>query len=125
MDKLNAKILTMSFAVAAALTGLTLSLLIQTFSGVFSWMARLAGQDWFRHGVPVSVGLIVFLILQLNPKVLTWGDEVVSEVRKVVWPSRKDTTAMTIVVCVMVLISSLVITSFDFVSGYVVNLLMK
>lgn len=125
MDKLNAKILTMSFAVAAALTGLTLSLLIQTFSGVFSWMARLAGQDWFRHGVPVSVGLIVFLILRLNPKVLTWGDEVVSEVRKVVWPSRKDTTAMTIVVCVMVLISSLVITSFDFVSGYVVNLLMK
>lgn len=125
MDKLNAKILTMSFAVAAALTGLTLSLLIQTFSGVFSWMARLAGQDWFRHGVPVSVGLIVFLILQLNPKVLAWGDEVVSEVRKVVWPSRKDTTAMTIVVCVMVLISSLVITSFDFVSGYVVNLLMK
>lgn len=125
MDKLNSKILTVSFAATGALIGFTLSLLITAFSGVFSWMARLSGQDWFRHGVPVAVGFVVFLALQLNPRVLTWGDEVVSEIRKVVWPSRKDTTAMTVVVCMMVLISSLVVTSFDFVSGYVINILMR
>lgn len=125
MDKLNSKILTVSFAAAAGLIGLTLSLLIRAFTGVFPVMARLAGEDWFRHGIPVGVGFVVFLVLQLNPKVLTWGDEVISEVRKVVWPSRKETTAMTIVVCIMVLISSAIVTSFDFVSGYVVNVLMR
>lgn len=121
MDKTNSKLLTVSFAMAGILLGLTLSLLIQAFSGIFGWMANLAGQDLFRHGLPVGAGLALFLFLQFNPRTLAWADEVVSELRKVVWPSRKDTTAMTIVVCIMVLVSSLVISSFDFVSGYVLN----
>lgn len=125
MDKTNSKILTVSFALAGALTGVTLSLLIVAFSGVFGFMARLSSIDLFRHGIPVGVGFAVFLTLQLHPRILTWADEVVSEIRKVVWPSPKDTRVMTMVVCVMVLISSLVITSFDFVSGYMINFLMK
>jgi len=125
MDNLNKKILTVSFAIAGALTAFVLSMLIQTFAGIFAWMARLSGQDLFRHGLPLAAGFGLFLFLQFNPRVLAWADEVVSEIRKVVWPSRKDTTAMTVVVCVMVLISSAVISSFDFVSGYVVSVLMK
>ncbi len=125
MDKLNQKIMTVSFAATGAIIGLVLSLLIKAFTGLFPLIARLAGEDWFRHGVPVGVGFSVFLLLQLNPKVRVWADEVISEVRKVVWPSRKDTTAMTMVVCVMVLISSAIVTSFDFVSGYVINVLMR
>lgn len=121
MDKTNQKILTVSFAIAGALLGLTLSLLIGAFSGIFGWMANLAGQDWFRHGLPVAAGFALFLILQFNSRTLRWGDEVVSELRKVVWPSRKDVTAMTIVVCVMVIVSSIVISSFDVISGYVLN----
>lgn len=125
MDKLNSKIMTVSFAATGAILGLTLSLLIRAFTGVFPLMARLGGEDWFRHGVPVAIGFGTFLLLQLNPKVRVWGDEVISEIRKVVWPSRKDTTAMTVVVCIMVLISSAIVTSFDFVSGYVINVLMR
>ncbi|MBX3017448.1 MAG: preprotein translocase subunit SecE [Bdellovibrionaceae bacterium] len=121
MDKTNQKILTVAFATAGAIFGLTLSLLITALSGIFGWMANLAGQDWFRHGLPVAAGFGLFLFLQFSPKMLQWGDEVVSELRKVVWPSRKDVTAMTIVVCIMVVVSSLVISSFDFVSGYVLN----
>lgn len=125
MDKTNSKMLTVSFAAAAAMLGFTLSLLIQAFTGVFPIMARLGGQDWFRHGVPVGIAFATFLLLQLNPKIRTWADEVVSEIRKVVWPTRKDTTSMTIVVCIMVLISSAIVTSFDFVSGYVISVLMR
>ena len=125
MDKTNSKILTVSFALAGALTGLTLSLLITAFAGVFGWMARLSSVDMFRHGIPVGVGFLVFLVLQLNPRILTWGDEVVSEIRKVVWPSGKDVRVMTIVVIVMVLISSVIVTSFDFVSAYLINFLMR
>lgn len=124
MDKTNSKILTVSFALAGALVAFTLSLLIQAFSGIFGWMARLSGQDLFRHGLPIGVGLALFLFLQINPRTRLWGDEVVSELRKVVWPSRKDTTAMTIVVCIMVLVSSIVVSSFDLFSGYVLQTLM-
>jgi len=125
MDKTNSKVLTLSFATVAALLGFTLHLLIKSFAGAFGIVARMADSDLIRHGVPVALGLLVFVLLQFNPRVLTWGDEVVLEIRKVVWPSQKDLVAMTIVVVVMVLISSLIVTSFDFVSGYIITALMK
>ncbi|WP_373998084.1 preprotein translocase subunit SecE [Bdellovibrio bacteriovorus] len=125
MEKANSKILTISFAIAAILVGLTTSLLIKAFAGAFGVVARAADSDVVRHGVPVALGLVVFAVLQFNPKVMSWGEEVVSEIRKVVWPSRKDTTAMTIACVVMVLISSVIISSFDLISGFFINYLMK
>lgn len=125
MEKANSKILTISFASAAILVGLTLSLLIKAFAGAFGVVAKLADSDLIRHGLPVVVGLAVFAALQFNPRVLVWGEEVVVEIRKVVWPSRKDTTAMTIACVIMVLISSVIISSFDLISGFFINYLMK
>ncbi|QDK38828.1 preprotein translocase subunit SecE [Bdellovibrio sp. NC01] len=125
MEKTNAKVLTLSFAAAGALVGLTTSLLIKAFAGAFGVVARAADSDLVRHGLPVALGFAVFAALQFNPRVRAWGDEVVNEIRKVVWPSRKDTTAMTIVCVVMVLISSVIISTFDLFSGFFINILMK
>jgi preprotein translocase subunit SecE len=125
MDKTNSKVLTLSFAILGAVTGLTVHFLMKALGAAFGIVARLTDSDLVRHGLPVALGFIVFVVMQFNPRILTWGDEVVSEIRKVVWPSRKDTVAMTIVVCIMVLISSVVISSFDFVSGYLVKMLMN
>lgn len=125
MEKTNSKILTVSFVIAAFLVGLTASLLIKAFAGAFGVVARAADSDLVRHVLPVGLGLIVFLVLQFNPRVSTWGEEVVSEIRKVVWPTRKDTTAMTIACVIMVLISSVIISSFDLISGFLINILMK
>ncbi len=121
MDKTNSKVLTLSFALTGALLGFTVHLLIKIFAGVFSVVARAADADLVRHGVPVAVGFAVFAALQFNPKVIAWGSDVVSEIRKVVFPSRKDTTAMTIVVVVMVLISSVIVSTFDVLSAYFIN----
>lgn len=125
MDKTNSKILTLSFAVTGVLVGLTLHLLIQAFAAAFGVVARVADSDAVRHGLPVVVGIVVFAILQFNPRVLSWADEVVGEIKKVVWPSRKDVTAMTIVVLIMVVISSFLITGFDLFSGSVLNWVMN
>jgi len=125
MDKTNSKIITLSFAIAGALVGLVVSLLIKAFSGAFAVVARASDSDLIRHGVPLLFGFGVFAFLQFNPRIVAWADEVVVEVRKVVWPSRKDTTAMTMVVIIMVFISSLIISTFDLFSGYVVNALMR
>ena len=125
MDKANSKVLTLSFAIAGALSGFTTHLLIKSFSAAFGIVAKMADTDLVRHGLPVVVGVLIFSVLQFNPMVATWGDEVVTEIRKVVWPSRKDTTAMTIVVVIMVLISSLIVTGFDLASGSILKLLMN
>jgi len=124
MDKTNSKILTLSFAIAGAIAGLTLHLLIKSFSAAFGVVARLADSDMVRHGLPVVFGLVVFAVLQFNPRILAWGDEVAVEIRKVVWPTRKDTTAMTIVVLVMVAVSSLLISSFDLLSGMIMKMII-
>lgn len=125
MDKTNSKVLTLSFAAVGAIIGFSIHMLIKSFAGAFALVAQFAGNDVVTHGLPVAIALVIFAVLQFNPKVLTWGDEVVVEVRKVVWPTQKDMTAMTIVVVIMVLISSVIVTSFDFVSGYIINILMK
>lgn len=125
MDKTNSKVLTVSFVAASAIFGFTVHLLLKSFAAAFGIIARVSDSDLVRHGFPIAVGLITFFILQFNPKVMTWGEEVVVEIRKVVWPSRKDTTAMTIVVVIMVLISSLIVTGFDVASGSVLKLLMN
>ncbi len=125
MDKANSKILTLSFAIAAALLGFTVHLLLKIFAGAFGVVARATDTDLVRHGLPVATAAVLFAILQFNPKILVWAEEVVSEIRKVVFPSRKDTTAMTIVVVVMVLISSVIISTFDVLSAYFINNVIK
>lgn len=124
MDKTNSKIITVSFAAFAALTGLTVSLLLKAFSGAFGIVARFTDSDIVSHGLPAALGIVLFFTLQFHPKVLAWADDVITEVRKVVWPTGKDTTAMTIAVVVMVLISSVIISSFDFIAGYLISKLM-
>jgi preprotein translocase subunit SecE len=125
MDNKNSKILLVSFVIAAVLTGFTAHLLIKAFAAAFGIVARFSDSDLVRHGLPVLIGVVVFGLLQFNPKVLAWADEVVVEIRKVVWPTRKDTTAMTIVVVIMVIVSSIIVTSFDLASGSILKLLMN
>lgn len=125
MDSTNKKIISFSFLLASVLVAFTIHILIKTFSGAFGVVARFASNDFVRHILPVLIGVAIFLALQFNAKVLVWAEEVAIELRKVVWPSRKDTTAMTIVVCIMILISSLIVSVFDFLSGYIINTFLK
>jgi preprotein translocase subunit SecE len=64
-------------------------------------------------------------ILHYNKKINGYCDEVVTEIRKIVWPSRRDTMAMTLVVCVIVVFSGFCLAVFDGISGYAVGILTK
>ena len=125
MDKTNSKILTLSFVAFSALIGVTVSTLLKVFSGAFGPIAKAMNYDLFRHGLPIVIALSLFAYLQFNKNVLTWSDEVIAEVKKVVWPPVKDTRGMTIIVIVMVLISSVIVSVFDMFSAFVLNQLMK
>jgi preprotein translocase subunit SecE len=125
MENTNSKILTLSFVIFSALIGFTVSTLLKVFSGAFGIIAKAMEYDLFRHGLPVAIGLGLFIYLQFNKKVLTWAEEVLAEVRKIVWPPMKDTKGMTIIVVVMVLISSAIVSVFDMFSGFVLNQLLK
>lgn len=125
MENTNSKFVTLTFLAFSALVGFTLSALIKALSGAFAVMAKLSNYDMFKHGLPVAVAFGLFIYLQFNKGVLAWAEEVIVEIKKVVWPSIKDTRAMTIVVIIMVFISSIIISVFDMFSGFVLNQFLK
>ncbi len=124
MENTNSKIITASLLVTSVLIGVTIHLLLQSLAGAFGVVARMIGSDLVRHGFPILMAAIFFFSCQLNAKFKAWAEEVVIEVRKVVFPTRKDTIAMTISVIIMVLVSSLIIMAMDWLSGISVNSLL-
>lgn len=121
MDDSNKKIRAVAFIIAGALVAVTIDVLFESLAVTFGKVARLRNDETLKHGIPIAVGLITFLVLQFNTKVKVWADECISEVRKVVWPSKQEVTAMTMVVCVMVSLVGLGLGVFDFVSGQLVT----
>lgn len=124
MENDNKKILTVSFVVCGFLAFFVTSLLLTTIATSFASLGPYLQSDLVRQGLPVLIGFGTFFVLQFNPKVINFCDEVVIELKKIVWPSRKDTVAMTIVVCVMVVISGVALGFLDFCASYIVNWLV-
>lgn len=119
------KMTTLGFLTAGFLSYLTINILFRSAAGVLPLAQRMYSIDMVGHGVPIAFGLLVFLLLQFNPKTLLWAEEVVLEVSKVVWPSQKDTVGMTIVVCVFVAIASALLVVIDFVAQGAVQFILS
>ena len=100
-------------------------MLLEVLAGTFGPVARIRSNEVVQHGVPVAFGIATFLFLFMNKKTHTWADECIGEVRKVVWPSSKDTVSMTVVCCAMVLISGVGFGVFDFISTQLIKLFVN
>jgi preprotein translocase subunit SecE len=125
MENTNNKIITVSFMITGILVGIVVAVLWEALIAIATGgFGRFIAQDVVRHGLPVLVGFGVFLALEFNKPVFAWADEVVTEIKRVVWPSRKDTAAMTILVCVMVLISGVALGLLDVFSGSLIDWLL-
>ena len=125
MEKNNNKIIMVSFLITAILVGIVVTVMMETAAAVATGaFGRFVSGDIMRHGLPVVAGFAVFFFLEFNKSVFTWADEVVAEIRRVVWPSRRDTVAMTVVVCIMLAISGVTLGIFDVISGTVIDWLL-
>jgi len=124
-EKSNQNLVNFGFVLAGFIAYFISNVLLEVLAGTFGAVANFRNIEAVKHGLPVSIGLIVFLVLFLNPKIQTWGDEVVTEVRKVVWPSRKDTIAMTIVCCVMVVVAGIGLGIYDFLASQLIKVFVN
>jgi preprotein translocase subunit SecE len=118
----NQGIVNTAFVVTGFLAYFVVAVLFETLAETFGPVARLRNIEAVKHGLPVAIGLATFLFMFLNKKTHAWMDEVVTETRKVVWPSQRDTVSMTIVCCVMVVISGVSLGIFDFLSSQLIKL---
>lgn len=125
MESTNKSLISLFFVAAGFLVFLVVSIIFETLAGTFGVVARLHGQELFRHGIPVGLGVIAFGLLNFHPKIQLWAEEVVTEVQKVVWPARKDVVAMTMVVCVMVILAGIAFGIFDFAANQLMKIFLK
>lgn len=74
----------------------------------------------------VVAALAVLLAWSTTPGRLTWGflHDAQLEVRKVVWPGRKQTVQITLFVMVLVVIAALVLWFLDWILGGIVEWLL-
>lgn len=121
----NRSLISLVFVAAGFLVFLTVSILFQTLAGAVGFVARAREIELLRHGLPIGLALIAFAVLNFHPKIQAWADEVVTEVKKVVWPSKNDTIGMTVVVCVMVLVAGMAFGVFDFVASRLIEIFVK
>jgi preprotein translocase subunit SecE len=123
MEKSYNKIITVSFVLAAFLCGYVASVLIKVLSA-WGTFARISHNNMVAHGVPVTVGALCFFFMISSTKVRTWAGEVAIEISKIVWPSVKDTRALTIVVCIIVLLAAVIFWMFDVVSSQLIEFIL-
>jgi preprotein translocase subunit SecE len=122
MESNNNKIATVCFMFAGLLIGIFVWVMMNTAAAIATGdIGRALSGDLARHGLPALIGFACFIGFQFNKGIVAWSDEVITETRRVVWPSRKDTVAMTVVVCIMLLICGAAFGIMDVVSGSVVD----
>jgi preprotein translocase subunit SecE len=121
----NKKIITVSFVAVGLLVGFTVHLLLQFLAQNFSLIARVESNELLSNGIPVVLGALTFLALQLNRHTVDFTDGVVTELKKVVWPSRKDTGLMTVVVVITLIIAGVVVGMYDAVAAYLISWFVK
>ena len=72
----------------------------------------------------IILGTVTFLILNRHPKVVTFTDEVIDELRKVTWPEKDDTVHSTVVVIGLTLFIAGALATYDYVWAEVTQMVL-
>lgn len=125
MTEDNKKIITVTYALSCVLFGFVISLIMGLLAGHFAFFARLESQTLFSNGVPVVIALGTFLFLQFNSKTVDFLDGVIGELKKVVWPTKKQTWISTVIVVITLILSGILVGLYDLFWAKVIELVVK
>jgi preprotein translocase subunit SecE len=104
------KVVHLMFAIGALLAAFILSK-----AGDWVWSYFAKPNDLVVTMGALLVAVSATVIAYKNERVFAAAIEVSRELEKVTWPTRKETSAATVVVIVTVAISALVLSGFDFI----------
>ena len=77
--------------------------------------------EYLLQGVAAAIALGTGIALYRNERVYTLANEVTTELKKVTWPTRKETQAATLVVIVTVIVAAILLGSFDMIWSWVTD----
>jgi preprotein translocase subunit SecE len=98
---------------------------IKWVANYFMLMEKYSWSGLLIYGLPLVLGIIVYVLCYRLEQVNVYMSEVVAEIKKVVWPTRKETWAATIVVLIAVLISGAMLGVFDWLSASLLRYILK
>jgi preprotein translocase SecE subunit len=116
MPKDDAFWLTVGYLVFAGLISYVAWLAFETVGIQTGWAERY--DQWYNPtsvGVSLVIGLLATFILRHSKERQEYFLSSIAEVRKVSWPSLDDTRKMTIIVCIVVAVFSVILSVFDVV----------
>lgn len=87
---------------------------------LLNWTGEWVGSYWVRNpneflvnGIAAALALTIGITMYRNDRVYVLANEVANEIKKVTWPTKKETQAATLVVIVTVLIATIILSAFD------------
>jgi preprotein translocase subunit SecE len=113
------KFVHLMFAVGCLLAAFLLSK-----AGDWVWSYFAKPNELMINGAAFLVAATAAVVAYKNERVFASAVDVMRELEKVTWPTRKETYAATVVVIVTVAISALVLQIFDYVWALLANLIL-
>jgi preprotein translocase subunit SecE len=98
-------------------------LLAETAKWIWGYFAK--PNELLINGGAVLLAVFLGFVAYRNERMFTAAYDVTHELEKVTWPTRKETSAATVVVIVTVGIASLILAGFDVVWGGLANLVLR
>ena len=125
MDKFTRNIFLLTLLAIAVVFGYTAKVAMDRVITYMDIYVRSVGLNVLINITPVFVGGLAAYLTYRIEKVRTYILEVIAEIKKVVWPSKKETWGATIVVIVAVIISGIVLGVFDWLSAMLMGVFLK
>jgi preprotein translocase subunit SecE len=114
------KFIHLTFAVAALLAAFVLSRATDWVWGYFSKPNELA-----VNAFAVTVAGVAAFLAYRNVRVFATVHDITRELERVSWPTRKETSAATIVVLVTVAIAAVILSGFDAIWSFFTNWFLR
>jgi preprotein translocase subunit SecE len=117
------------FGGAVALAWLFIQIVDTMWTSLFNWdviatwVPRPRGWASIAIGAAAAIGTALYM--WRHPKVNRLAVEVVTELSKVTWPTRKELSASTVVVIVVSVIASIILGVFDMFWAWATDMILK
>ena len=87
--------------------GLAIALVVASLAAFYVLSKQGAWAQWGALVVGLAVAVVVFLLSETGKQLVAFGQDAVREVKKVVWPERKEAMQITAYVFVFVVVMAL------------------
>ena len=125
MDKFTRNAFTITLLAIAVLFAYTTKVAVDRVITYMDIYVRGTALHVLINILPVLVGAVAAYLTYRIQKIKNYLLEVIAEVKKVVWPNKKETWGATVVVIIAVIISGIVLGLFDWMAGLLLGIFLR